>query len=443
MMTFDEFKNLAFKAAAEAGCSAAEVYFTDSESFAVNVLGGELEEYSVEHSFGLNLRVKYSGRDGYAYTEMLDDPKALVERAVDNAKVSETDDDRPMQGKCEYVHIETPEVKAVFMTPAEKIAYAEELEKKLLAADSRVKRTYYSGLSTIKKTTRLHNTLGLTADSESYNAFSAVGPIMEQDGVFKDAFALRSGNEVFDIDGMIKEGIDKTVEQFGASPVPSGEYRVLLRNEAMRNLLAAFSPIFSADMAQKGMSLLASLEGQSIAADCVTIIDDPFEKGNPRAFDDEGVPSVTKKVVDGGVLTTLLHDLKTAKKAGVASTSNAGRDPSGPIGIMPSNFFIAPGDKSYEELIKELGSGLIITDLGGLHAGLNPVSGDFSLIAKGLLVENGSIVRSVDQITAAGNFIKLMKAVLKVGSDIKFSMPMGARIGSPSVLIDKLMISGS
>ena len=409
----------------------------------MNVLGGELDEYSVEHSFGLNLRVQFGGKAGYAYTEMLDDPKSLVLRAIDNAKAIESDDVQPMQGRCEYETVEKPVCAAAKMTPAEKIAYAEKLEKTLLAADPRIKRTMYSAASTVRMTTRLHNTLGLEAENTDETAYAYVCPIMEQDGELKDGFAVRIGDKILDADAMVKEAVDKVSEKFGASPVPSGEYSIIMRNEAMADMISAFSPMFSAYSAQKGMSLLNGKEGEKIAAECVTLLDDPFYKDNPRAFDAEGVPSVTKKVIDRGVLTTLLHNLQTAAKAGVASTSNAGRSSSGPIGVAPSNFYIKAGEASYDQLIERMGSGLIITEVSGLHAGLNPVCGDFSLIASGLLAEGGRIVRSVDQITVAGNFLSLMQNITAVGSDLRFGMPMGGFFGSPSVLIDKLMVSGS
>ena len=98
--------------------------------------------------------------------------------------------------------------------------------------------------------------------------------------------------------------------------------------------------------------------------------------------------------------------------------------------------------KSYDTLVSELDSGIVVTELGGLHSGLDPVSGDFSLIAKGLLVEQGSVIRSVDQITCAGNFLSLMNSVIAAGSDLRFGFPGGGRVGSPSLLVEKLMISG-
>ena len=443
MMTFDEFKKAAFEAALNAGCTAAEVLLTDEEQFSVNVQKGEIEDYSSAHSFGLNLRVQLGGKNGYAYTELLEDPETLVKKAMDNAGAIESTDDHPMQPACEYEPVAQPECRAMEMTAEEKIAHAKKLEAALLEADPRVLRSEETSVGSVTVTKRLHNTLGLAADRTKQLAYSVIVPIMKQGEELKNSFAFRSGDKIFDIEEQVAEGVERAAEQFCASPVPSGEYRVLLRNDAAASMLSAFSAMFSADACQKGLSLLADKQGQSIASEAVTIMDDPFYYENPRAFDDEGVPSVTKKVVDKGVLTTLLHNLKTAKKAGVASTSNAGRGSSGPVGVAPSNFYIVEGEKSFEELITDLKDGVIIASVSGLHSGLNTVSGDFSLIAKGMLVENGKVVRSVDQITVAGNFLKLMHNIKAVGSDLRWGFPMGPNVGSPSLLIEGLMVSGA
>jgi len=147
--------------------------------------------------------------------------------------------------------------------------------------------------------------------------------------------------------------------------------------------------------------------------------------------------------VEKGVLATLLHNLKTAKKAGVESTGNASRpSPASPVGVAPSNFYILPGEKDYDAMVKTLDNGLIITEVSGLHAGVNPVSGQFSLLAKGKLIENGIPVHPVEQITVAGSFLELMNSVLEVGADLEFGMPGGGRIGSPSLLIGSMMVAG-
>lgn len=108
-MTFEQFRDACFRLALEKGCENAEVFSITGDSFSVNVLGGELDRYSVaKDNGGLNLRVIFAGKNGYAYTEILEDPESLVDRAIDNAKAIENTDVNPMQGACEYPEIVPP-----------------------------------------------------------------------------------------------------------------------------------------------------------------------------------------------------------------------------------------------------------------------------------------------------------------------------------------------
>ena len=133
----------------------------------------------------------------------------------------------------------------------------------------------------------------------------------------------------------------------------------------------------------------------------------------------------------------------TAHKQGVKSTGNGSRPSyTAPVGIAPTNFFIQPGENDLEALAAKMGNGIIITRLEGMHAGANPISGDFSLGAKGYKVEDGKIGGAVKQITIAGNYYNLLKNVVEVGSDLKFGMPRGACYGSPSVWVGKLSVAG-
>lgn len=442
-MTFEQFKDECFRLALENGCEAAEVYSVSNDGFSVNVLNAEIIKYSVERDNGFNLRVIFGGKSGYAYTEAFEDPESLVAHAIDNAKAIENTDENPMQDSCEYPVIERKPNPVVNLTEDEKINIALNLERDTLAFDDRVNRLGYCAVSTGVSGKHIYNTKGLHADAEEKYSYAVVGPILRQGEEEREAYAFKFGPDVMQYDEIIKESVDNALMQFNAKPVESGEYRVLLRNDVAGDLLQAFSSMFFADRVQKGLSLLAGKKGEKIASSAVTILDDPFEKDNPREFDDEGVPSVLTEVVKDGVLQGYLYNLKTALKDGVSSTSNAGRGgASAPVDTAPSNFYIVKGEKSYNELVSELDSGLIITELSGMHAGLNPVSGDFSLIAKGLLVEGGNIIRSVDQITCAGNFISMMTSILAVGSDLRFGIPGFGRFGSPSLLIEKLVIAG-
>lgn len=443
MMTFEQFKDACFKLALLKGCESAEVYATSSDGFSVNVLNAEIIKYAVERDKGLNLRVLYAGKSGYAYTEVYEDPERLVDRAIDNARVIENTDANPMQGACEYPEITEKPNPVVDFSEEEKIDLALRMEQEALAYDPRVDRMGYCSVDTGVAETHICNTLGLKADRTERYSYAVLGPILKEGEEEHESYAFKFGAEMTNFASIIEESVGNALMQFNASPVDSGEYRILLRNDAAGDLIAAFSSMFFAENVQKGLSLLSGKLNESIASPAVTILDDPFEADNPRAFDAEGVPSVLTTVVENGVLKSFLYNLKSAQKDGVASTSNAGRmGAAGAVTTAPSNFYLKKGEKSFDELKAALQNGLIITEISGLHAGLNPISGDFSLIAKGQLVENGEIVRSVDQITVAGNFLAMMQGIESIGSDLRFGPPGAGRIGSPSLLITKLVVSG-
>ena len=147
-MTFEEFKNALFDSALKKGCDAAEVYAASTDGFSVNVLKGDIIKYSVERNTGLNLRVLYNGKSGYAYTEVYEDADSLVDHAIDNARVIENTDVNPMQGKCEYPEIEKKPNPIVDMAEDEKINIALNLERDTLGFDDRVNRMAHGSVDT-------------------------------------------------------------------------------------------------------------------------------------------------------------------------------------------------------------------------------------------------------------------------------------------------------
>ncbi len=242
-----------------------------------------------------------------------------------------------------------------------------------------------------------------------------------------------------------REAVQMAAADVGSASMPSGAMPVVFSPEAARTLLSTFAEVFSAEECQRGFSLLAGKEGEKIAAPCVTIWDDPSDglglAGRP--FDGEGVPTQKKAVIQDGVLTTLLYNLKTAHKAGKTSTGNASR-PShlSTVGTAPTNFYIAPGGFAPEELYAKAGDGVRIDELQGAHAGANPISGDFSLSAKGMRIRGGKLAEPVTQITVSGNFYRMLESVQAVGKDLKFGVPGASAFGTPSLLVERLDIAG-
>ena len=443
-MTYQDFSKQAMDYAASCGCASCELFYASGDSFSVNANAGEIDRYSVSREAGVSVRVSLDGNEGYAYTERIDEPERLVDHAADNARCIESIDEHPMQTKQTYQAVVREDSALKHMTESERIELTKRLEETCLKLDPRVKRVVYCTAGYDSGAVIMENSLGLHAERSTNSSYLYVMPSVEDGVELQTGFAFRMGADAADAEGCAKEAVEDALGKLGASPVDSGCYRVLLKPFAMSDLLAAFAPMFSADAAQKGLSLLTGKEGETIASEIVTLWDDPFDAVAPRAFDGEGTPCVKKAVIENGVLKTLLHNLKTAKKAGVESTGNASRrSAASSVDIAPTVFRVEAGAHSYDELLKELGTGLVISELEGLHAGVDAVSGDFSLKAAGFLVENGAVVRPVSNITVAGNFVSLMKDVIAVGSDLRFGMPQGGYFGSPSILISGLTVAGN
>ena len=203
--------------------------------------------------------------------------------------------------------------------------------------------------------------------------------------------------------------------------------------------------IFSADRVQKDISALKGKIGQMIASEMITLVEDPHRTGAmaSSSFDSEGVPTVPKRIIDNGVLKTYLYNLKTAHKDGVKSTGNASKGTyKGTIGTAPSNIYIEPGKVPFENLIGSIEEGVFIVGFQGLHAGLDSISGDFSLQCHGFEVRNGKLGKPVSQITVSGNFFEMLNAIDAIADDLIFSIMANDFMGAPSIRINKMAISG-
>ena len=257
-----------------------------------------------------------------------------------------------------------------------------------------------------------------------------------------DAYKIELGSlDEIDLKDLAQTVAKKALDKMGAGVPDSGKYPLVLSHEAMSSMLGVFSAAFSAENAQNGMSLMKDKEGTKVAADCVTVMDDPFYKDSFKqsAFDGEGTPTRTKAVIENGVLKTLLHSMATAAKAGVESTGNAARGVNSPIMVKPSNFFIQPGTDTPEELYAKAGDGVLVTSVGGLHAGADFITGDFSLQSSGFMIRGGKKAEPVKSFTIAGNFYQMLNQIIALGNDLELGL---SGLGAPSVLVSEIMVAG-
>lgn len=429
------------------GIDPAEVYFSAGSSFSAGAMNGNIDSYKVSTRQGLGLRGMYQGKMGYASTQAFDEEaiRQLIEGVKEGALLREDEGAEEIyEGDAEYPTVVSYDETLAQVPATAKLDAVLAIEKAALESVDTVKQCEGTQLSTMSGEVYLRNSYGLNLQHKD-NAFIAYTGAIAKDGdSTSTGMAFKCGRDFakLDVKKLGEEAAQEAASGLHAEPVPAGNYRMILRYDAMQSLLATFCGIFSAENAQQGLSLLKGREGEKIAADCVTLMDDPLLEGgfDSAPFDGEGVASKTKAVVENGVLKTLLHNRKTAKKQGVASTGNALRPGlSAPITVAPTNFFFKPGNKTLAELEADMSDGLVITDLSGLHAGANMTSGDFSLLSKGYLLKGGKRVQPVEQITIAGNFYDVLKNIRAIGSDLIFP---ASGVGSSSVDVGTLTAAG-
>jgi len=444
----DKFIEQLFAAAKAAGIGDCEAYMTSGESFEVDILEGAIKEYNVSVSCGLCFRGIYGGKMGYASTQIMDEEaiELLIEGVKGNAELIETDDGESIyEGDTDYPEMDFWNTETVAIPASEKIALSLELEKKVKALDPRVKRVEGCGISSSTGVTRIVNSKGMDVSMRRARIGAGVAPIVEEDGKSNFGFAVRNDYSMqsINIDEIAEKAVTEAVSGLGAESIPSGSYRCVLRRDIAGHVLSTFSGVFSGEAARKGISLLRGREGEIIASDVITLIDDPLLEGGPasRPFDSEGVKCFTKYVIENGRLMTLLHNRKTAALMGIKSTGNASKAGyTAKVDIAPTNFYIKPSEKSFDELLEEVGDGIMITSLMGLHSGANGISGDFSLGAKGFEIKGGKLVRPIEQFTVAGNFFDILKNTVAVANDIDFAA--AGSICCPSMYIGEIKVAG-
>ena len=407
------------------------------------MFGGEIVDYTVSESLGLGFRALTGGKMGYASTQALDDDAVefLIASVKDSAALIENDDPQFI-----FAQVDNYSQALDAVTPAQKIAFARELEKAALAQDPRIQRVDGCSVMTESSERAIRNSKGLNLASRQNVAVAYVAPIAEENGRVNTGMKFQMEQEfsALDAQAIAKAAVERALTGLTAQQPASATCAIAFENRAAASLLGVFSSIFSAEAAQKGLSLLKGREGEAIASEAVTIVDDPHRPHSAASqpFDGEGVPTRKKNVVEKGVLQTLLHNLTTAAKQGVATTGNAARGYASAVGVAPSNFYIAPSQESVEAMLARMGEGFLITEVSGLHAGANQISGDFSLLAKGFAVRGGQKAEPVEQITVAGNFFAVLKDIVAVADDLAFGLPGGSLVGSPTIWVKALSVAG-
>ena len=436
--------DLFFKLAKEAGIEEAELYLSESRSLNIELFHGNIEGYTDNNGYTILARGMVNGKFGAASCDVWSKEKAayLVREIVANAGVIENDD--PMfifEGSPKYKKVNTfnPDLEKVSIE--EKIEKLKLLETTLRASDPRIIEVAGSEYEESYNKITLMNSKGLKLTQRS-NFFYFVSQAIAREGnQTKSGYDLLFGNDFSKADVVaLGNKIGKqTVAQLGGEPCDSSTYKAVLAPRVVTSFLSVLMGHVDAEEVQKQSSLFIGKLGQKVLSSKITIEDKPLDRTVfARWFDDEGVATYNKSIFKNGVLQTYLYNLTTAAKDGVSSTGNGFRA-GGKMGTSTTCLVLKPGKKSLDELCEAVGDGVLITEVSGLHAGMNPQSGNFSLQSTGYLIKNGKIDRPLDIITVGGNLLEIFNDVIEIGNNVEVS-PSG--VICPSLVVKKIAVSG-
>lgn len=426
-----------------------EAFVYRSTNTEVRAYNGEVEQLTSAVSAGAGVRVVADGRQGFAYAGSLDMDlvaEALAE-ARDNAGAAghepwvglpEPDGVVPVEVDRWHEELEGLAVEA-------KVLSALDLERRALAADPRVKSVRTASWSDGRLEVALANSLGVSAQEKATSCSLSVNLVARDGDESRTGYGLTAARRPSELDPerAAADAVDRAVRLLGALKPRSAHLPVVFEPQVSTQLLRLIGSALSGESVLKGTSLFADRLGEEVAAGMFTLVDDPTksEAWGAAATDDEGLASRPNVLIDGGVLRGFLYDTTSARRAGTTSTASATRGGfRSPPGVGVRALFAQPGPLSRDEVLAQVGQGLLVQSLTGLHSGVNLVSGDFSVGAEGLLIEGGALGTPVKQVTIASSIQRMLQGVVAVGADIEWLPSSAAGL---TLAIGEMSMSGT
>ena len=435
--------------AASLGAGDVEVYAERGVSRRIKIYQQDVEQLTAAQRRGIGVRVWRDGAVGYAYTSELSD-RALddvVRRAIDHAGVSDPDEfARLPQPSGEPSDVHPFDERLTHATDEQRIELAMAVEAAALAADPRVKTVedtmYVDGDGEVF----LANTAGVRGTFRANQCYIFAYVLGEQDGQVETGVSYAVGRALEDLDAAAcgAEAAERACRLLGGRKCASMNAPVVLDPFVSAAFFGVLSSALTADAVQKGRSLFAGREGQQVAGELLSLVDDGVRADglDSAPFDGEGTPCRRTPLIEGGVLQGFLYDTYTARKAGRSSTGNGLRGSyAGIPGVRPTNLVIDGPVTPVADIVAGMDRGVLVTDAVGVHSGANPISGEFSVGISGVLIEGGRLTTPVREVTLAGDIIGMLKSVHALGDDARW-VP-GGSILTPSVVIEGMAIGGT
>jgi PmbA protein len=435
-----------------AGGEEVEAFLTHEREFQVKAFEGEVESLSSAEPRGAGIRVFKHGRVGFAYTTDLSEPglDAILDLARTNADYATEDD---AVGVADGWDGSAPEdvpglvdEAQTAVAPDDKTAFAVELDRLTRAVDPRIRTVEEAVYADSDTEVAIATSSGIAGSYRRTDAWCYVFAIATEGDDTQVGFDIDLGRGLANLDAaaLAESAAQRALSVLGASKIPSARMPVILDPYTAGQFLGVVGGALTGEAVQKGKSLFAGRLGERVAANNVVLVDDGRAQGAPGSapWDAEGVATGTTEVIRDGVLAGFLYDSTSARREGKGSTGNAARAgfKSAPY-PAPSNLAFAPTGESAADIRARAATALLVRDLHGVHSGANPISGDFSVGATGILLENGDESKPVKEVTIAAPMLEILARIEAVGDDRRW-LPFGGSLGGATTFVSEMTVGG-
>lgn len=432
-----ELANWSMKHALKSGANESVVSIYNSRDIEIEYRDKKIEKLQESTQSGLNLQVytnhKYSSHSTNDLRK--DSLTKFIEEAVAGTKYLTEDQFRSLVDPKYYpkdfaMDLKLRDDSYEKIDSADRVKLVSEIEAAAMAVSDQIISSTAGYYDSYYETTRVHSN-GFTGENKgtSFSAGAEV-TVKDKDGGRPEDYcyvSTRFRNEIPSPDYLGKEAARRALRKIGQKKIESGTYQMLVENRASSRLLGVFSGAMTARSIQQKSSFLDGMLGKKIASEKLTVIDDPLiVKGlGSRLFDGDGIAAKKRVMIEKGVLKNYFVDNYYGKKLGWEPTT-----------ASPANIVLEYGSKSFDQLLKEVSKGILVT--GFLGGNSNSTTGDFSFGLIGMLVENGEVVKPVNEMNISGNAKEVWNQLVELGNDPY----LYSSYRVPSMLFEGIQFSG-
>ncbi len=397
---------------------------------------------------GLSLRVFREGRVAFSYSTDLSEPgltamavsAAAILPLVDPDEACSLPDPLPLPEK---IDLQDWDDSLDAIPVSNKVSLAIELERAAKGFDPRVKYVRSATYEEEQSTWEIHNSRGLCCGHSKSDCKLVVMAVAESGGDAEAAYEFDFAPYFsrLDPEKIGRAAAKKAISYLGGITPTTRKCPVIFDPLISAEILEILALSFQGDEVYQDKTFLKGKLGRPVYSKKITLVDDGLLPGGAGTwpFDGEGQPGRTLVLMEGGVLKNFLLDSHYARRLGLKGNGSSSRRGFRKApGISYANLILRPGDRSLNELARDAGEGILVTEAIGMHAA-NPISGEFSVGCQGFLVENGEIGRPIKKVAVAGNLHQMMAEVRGVGNQLRhYSNTL-----APALLIESLTVSGN